>query len=125
MSKPTTAELRAKVLQYAKDYIGKVAGNGQCAALAGKALTEAKAKTSVDYGPITSTGDYRWGDRLAGLQDVQPGDILQFSTDFTMKLARTRKLTLRFTDGSWLAYTEVTWTAYPRNHHTAIASSTH
>lgn len=65
------------VLNYAKSKEGEIVGSGQCFDLADESLKANGMKTASDYGPVTRTGDYKWG-KPVGLNDSQPGDILQF-----------------------------------------------
>lgn len=83
--------VRHRVLAYAKSNVGRTVGNGECAGLAFQALRAAGAKPRASHGYPTPR-DYVWGHqvllveatasgpRTSGhLQDVQPGDIAQFS----------------------------------------------
>ncbi|MFP6764308.1 MAG: hypothetical protein VB858_11840, partial [Planctomycetaceae bacterium] len=57
------------VLRFASSQIGKQVGNGQCWTLAAEALKAAGARPAQGY---------TYGDEIP-LQDIQPGDILQFT----------------------------------------------
>ncbi len=58
-----------KVVAFAQSQLGNRVGDGECSSLAREALREAGAK------PPSGGG---WGELRASLQQVQPGDILQF-----------------------------------------------
>src|SRR5208282_4512701 len=69
--------LGAKVVAFACAHLHKKVGDGECFALADKELRRAGAKSVSDYGKITDDADYVWGDPV-DLQDVAPGDVIQF-----------------------------------------------
>jgi hypothetical protein len=66
---PSSATLETRVLNYAKSYLGKKCGTGQCADLADKALRAAGAKTFYQLGPTGSNADYVWG-RLVYFKEI-------------------------------------------------------
>src|SRR4051794_27609582 len=66
-----------KIVEYAKGRLGHQVGDGECFALADKALRRAGAKSAEDYSEIEDDGDYIWGTEV-DIKDVGPGDILQF-----------------------------------------------
>src|SRR5271169_6430277 len=83
--------VRGRVLAFANANLGRTVGNGECAALAFQALNAAGAAPRAKHG-FPTPRDYVWGDlvllieatpsgpKLSGsLNDVQPGDIAQFS----------------------------------------------
>jgi hypothetical protein len=84
--------LNKRVMQYCNDNIGKRVGDGQCAALAVQALRSAGAKPKGRNG-YPAWNDYVWGKEICmiegtpdgtkvssgSLDDVEPGDIAQFS----------------------------------------------
>ena len=91
------AAVRERVLAFAKANLGKTVGNGECAALAFRALKAAGAKPRAPYG-FPTPRDYVWGElvllaegtpngpKMTGsLNDVQPGDVAQFGN---VKFAR-------------------------------------
>lgn len=105
----STAVLGPKVLQFARERLGRRIGDGECFALADQALRHVRAKSAADFGPVTEEGDYVWGTAIS-LSDVQPGDIVQFR-DYEY-VRREEK-----DDGSWKERSE------SRPHHTAIVVS--
>jgi hypothetical protein len=106
--------LGAKVVAFARAHLDKKVGDGECFALADKALRHAGAKSASDYGEITDDADYAWGDPIA-LEDVAPGDILQFR-DFDVD---TKKTTIKELPGGGERTTSSERIA-TRGHHTAI-----
>jgi hypothetical protein len=104
--------LGKKIIAFAKAHLNKKVGDGECYALADNALLKAGAKSAPAYGEITDDADYVWGDPV-DLNDVLPGDILQFQDfDIDTKTTTTSKLP----DGKW---EEKEYVA-KRGHHTAI-----
>lgn len=101
------ALLNEKVLEFAHDHVGQTVGRGECYDLAVQALRHAGARQFPPRGP---DADYVWGERLDSLDDVRPGDLLQFRN----ARFEGRK---RFRNGSVL-----TW-SYTFPHHTAIVSA--
>jgi len=97
--------LRAAVLAYARARIRRRVGDGQCFALADRALRQANARSAADYGTVTADGDYVWGASIT-LAEVQPGDIVQFR-EFKWKVTRA--------NGAWAEET--------RPHHTAVVQA--
>lgn len=79
-----------KVVEFCRQNLDRKVGNGQCAGLAAQALKAAGAQ--VRSGPdFPNKGDYVWGKRVylrevtangpkesGNLDDVRPGDIIQF-----------------------------------------------
>lgn len=94
-----------QVVNYARGRRGRRVGDGQCFALADRALRNAGAKSAADFGQVTEDGDYVWGTAIS-LSEAQPGDIVQFR-DYTFREDRA--------DGSWHSES--------RPHHTAIVVS--
>ena len=70
-------KLGAAVVACARAHLGKKVGDGECFALADKALGHAGAKSAAGYSEITDNADYIWGNTV-DLKDIAPGDILQF-----------------------------------------------
>jgi hypothetical protein len=111
----TTKTLATQIKSAAEAMVGKkaVAGSKKmgfdCYALVNKLLLDLGANTPKDYGAVTPTADYEWGDEIF-LSDLKPGDILQFrnhvvKTTTTKQTAQGEK---------WDEQTRV------RPHHTAI-----
>ena len=74
-------ELNRKVLEFARDQLGKKVGDGECATLAARALLKAEARRSS----TTRDRQYVWGKLVRTVTpdtnltgDVLPGDVLQF-----------------------------------------------
>jgi len=84
--------LNKRVIDYCNANIGKTVGNGECAALAVQALRAAGASPKAAKG-YPAWNDYVWGKQdcfiegtdngtkvsQGSLDDVEPGDIAQFS----------------------------------------------
>lgn len=71
-----TASLNQSVVNYARSVVGQRIGNGQCTELATAALRAAGAQPGQNY---------VWGTTLRGVEDLQPGDIIQmFDASFEM-----------------------------------------
>jgi hypothetical protein len=110
------ATLNAKALQWASAQVGKQIGAGECWDLANKALLQAGAGTSSDFGPMGADDDYIWGDEVA-LKDALPGDILQYR-DYEMTTTTTTDVTFA-DDSGWVDAPFVT-VGHP--HHTSVLS---
>lgn len=70
--------LSNKVHNFAILNFGQKVGSGECFDLADSALKKLGAKTAKDYGKITATADYIWG-QLINYQKAVRGDIIQFN----------------------------------------------
>ena len=113
------ATLNATVLQWTSGQVGKQIGAGECWDLADRALRQAGAGTSSDFGPTGDDDDYVWGDEVA-LKDALPGDILQYR-DYQMTTTTTIDVT--FADGSgWTDKDEPHIVEVGHPHHTSILS---
>jgi hypothetical protein len=100
-----TPPLNRKVLEFARERIGKKVADGQCISLAVEALRNAGAKRY----PFDPNGDYVWGRPVASFKEALPGDILQFrNAVFQGKRWITKR--------RWVSWHH----EYP--HHTAIVS---
>ena len=93
-------------------------GRGTCWDLGEQALKNAGAQTSNDLGPVGEDTDYIWGDPIADLKDVRPGDILQIRDHLITTNTVIRYV---FADGSSIEETDEQ--TAKRGHHTAIVSS--
>src|SRR5690606_12535928 len=71
------ASLADAIVAWARQRRGRRVGDGQCFALADRALRAAGAKSAADYGRITRDADSVWGTAVS-LGDLRPGDIIQF-----------------------------------------------
>lgn len=107
-----------RVLTWVRGNVGTMVGKGECWDLAELALKQAGALTSNDFGKVTKDADYVWGDKVEKLEDVLPGDILQFRNHVTTTITREKVV---FRDGSWAEKTSTK--AAKRPHHTAIVNS--
>jgi cell wall-associated NlpC family hydrolase len=67
---PPNSQIAKDIVRFATSNIGKRVGNGQCWTLAAEALRAAGAEPPKGY---------TFGDEIP-LRDIQPGDILQFTT---------------------------------------------
>jgi hypothetical protein len=97
--------LNQKVLEFARERIGKKVDDGQCLSLAVEALRYGGAKSY----PFDPSGDYVWGRPVASFKEALPGDILQFRNAV-------------FEGKRWI--TKRRWVSwhYEYPHHTAIVS---
>lgn len=66
--RPQISSLNQSVVNYAQSVVGQRIGNGQCTELAIAALRAAGAQPGQNY---------VWGTTLRGVEDLQPGDIIQ------------------------------------------------
>jgi hypothetical protein len=76
-AKQSGATMAEQIVSYARARRGTRVGDGQCFALADRALRAANARSASDYGSITPTADYQWGTSVT-LAELQPGDVIQF-----------------------------------------------
>ena len=104
--KQTQTSMADQIVAYPRSRYGERVGDGQCFALAGRALRNAGARSAADFGRITDDADYVWGTSIA-LADLRPGDIVQFRDyQYSWRIDRT--------DGSFQE------DAGGRPHHTAV-----
>jgi hypothetical protein len=75
--KQTQGSMADQIVAFPRSHYGEHVGDGQCFALADRALRGAGARSAADFGTITGDADYVWG-RPVALADVRPGDIVQF-----------------------------------------------
>ena len=110
--------LNQKVVIWASGQVGKSIGAGECWDLADRALAQAGAGGSADFGPTGDDADYVWGTEVNDLKDAQPGDILQYR-DYLMTTKTTVDVTFDDQSGyeSWSEATD------GRPHHTAIIAT--
>lgn len=71
--------LNAAVLRFCEAHDGTQVGNGSCAAVASRALSAAGAKTRGFDPALDDDGAPVWGTPVEHLDDVRPGDVIQFS----------------------------------------------
>ena len=105
--------LAARVLAYARRQHGDRVGDGECFALADRALRRSGARSAGDYGSVAHDVDYVWGAAVA-VSDVQPGDIVQMR-DYRYD----REVTVDNPDGSGSTNTSF----QERPHHTAVVET--
>jgi hypothetical protein len=107
-ARPTQQSIADQIVGFARRNLDDRVGDGECFALADRALRRAGAKTARDFGEITPEADYVWGTPVP-LADLQPGDIVQFR-DYQMDLESQSP-------------TETRTERQTRPHHTAIVES--
>ena len=114
--------LGQKIVTWARGKLGqKVPPRGECFDLADVALTKSGAQTAKDFGTVTTTADYVWGDAIDA-KDAAAGDVLQFK-DFVVTVTTT-VLTITRTPGFSEGMKRQTNTqTISRPHHTAIVES--
>jgi hypothetical protein len=113
--------LGQKVVTFARGKLNqKVGPRGECFDLADAALGAAGSKSAKDFGKITTTADYVWGDEIDP-KDAAPGDILQFR-DYVINVATT-VVTITKRSGSTETRRETNTQTITRPHHTAIVES--
>lgn len=112
-SSHVSAPVAPQVVGYARNHHGQRVGDGECFALADRALSSAGAKSAADFGTVAPDVDYVWGTSTA-LGDLRPGDIIQFR-DYRYD----REVTTSNADGSSQTDTDF----QERPHHTAIVES--
>ena len=105
-----------KIVTYAAGERGKTVGGGECWELANAAPGKSGGQSSADLGPMGDDADYVWGDPVANLKDVLPGDILQFR-DYVITVTTEAS----WSDGAEWSDTQVKDVSRP--HHTAIVSA--
>jgi hypothetical protein len=74
--KQTPPSMADQIVAYPRSHYGERVGDGQCFALADRALRNAGARSAADFGRVTDDADYVWGTSVA-LADVRSGDIIQ------------------------------------------------
>ena len=104
-------EISSKVVTWAHGKLGQQVGRGECWDLIDRALRAAGARSSTTTG---RDDDYVWG-RLIRLEEVSPGDILQFR-NFVITTKSDR--VIKFPDGR--IRREMVETVARRPHHSAI-----
>src|SRR5688572_29468842 len=108
-ARPTT-NIGSQVVRFSRQRMGQRVGDGECFALADRALRHAGARSADDYGTIVPDADYVWG-ALVSLADVRPGDVVQFR-DYRYD----REVETQNAAGSIVTNTDF----QERPHHTAI-----
>jgi hypothetical protein len=97
------ASMPDKIVEFARSKVGQQVGDGECTALAAAALRHAGARLRRPAGGS-------WGEEVASLRDVRPGDILQFENAVFVQQ--------RLLDNGGLLTTTASYA-----HHTAIVAS--
>ena len=116
-----SALIRKKVSEFAKRKIGFKVGTGECTDLAAIPLKEANAKSAADFGKMTPNGNYVWGKEIR-VQNVMPGDILQFRNHKIKTTINTVETTSSKYGGSTIKTTE-SEEELIRPHHTAVVAN--
>jgi hypothetical protein len=101
----TLPPLNQKVVEFAREQVGKKVGSGECTSLAVAALKHAGARRFRG----DPSGDFVWGRPVPAFKDALPGDVLQFRDAV-------------FQGKRWL--TGRRWTSWHQEypHHTAIVA---
>jgi hypothetical protein len=111
-AKQTGPSMAERILSFTRRQQGQRYGNGECFTLTDAALGAAGARSARDYGTVTPTADYVWGDSVV-LSDLRPGDVVQFRDYSYERVDETE-------DDSGTTTQEH---AEDRPHHTAIVHS--
>ena len=109
----TTPTVAARVIGFARRQQGNRVGDGECFALADRALSNARARSASDFGSVDPDADYVWGTPVT-LSDLQPGDIIQLR-DYRFD----REVDVDNPDGSGTTNTS----SQERPHHTAVVET--
>jgi hypothetical protein len=107
-AKGSPASIADRIVSFARRNLGARVDDGECFALADRALRGAGAKSARDFGTVTPDADYVWGQSV-NLSQLQRGDIIQFRDYQSEVETRTP--------------TEVRTETQSRPHHTAIVES--
>lgn len=110
--------INANVRSFAAGRVGQQVGRGECFDLADRALRAAGARSAADYGEVTATADYVWGQSIQASQ-AMAGDIIQFR-NYQMTIVTIT--VVRNADGS--GRTDQEEEVRSRPHHTGIVDST-
>jgi len=87
--KQTQPSMADQIVAFPRSHYGERVGDGQCFALADRALRSAGARSAADFGQITGDADYVWGTSVA-LANVHPGDIVQLRDyQYSWRIDRT------------------------------------
>ena len=105
----TQPSMASQIVAFPRQHYGERVGDGQCFALADRALRGAGARSADHYGTITGDADYVWGTPV-GLADVRAGDVIQFRNYEWLKRVDRDDGSFREDGGG-------------RPHHTAIVES--
>jgi len=111
--RPPPAAIGDTVVAFAQQRAGQRVGDGECFALADRALRSAGAKSAADFGTVAPDADYVWG-ATSTVGDAKVGDIIQFR-DYRYD----REVTVEKADGSSQTRTDF----QERPHHTAIVTT--
>ena len=114
-----SAERKLNQIVVAKENKGMRAAT--CWDLPQKILQESGAKTSSDYGDVTSMSEYIWG-TLVDLSEVKRGDILQFSGYEESSITKI-KGRIVYPDKKTVPFNEEEVSTLSRPHHSAIVAS--
>ena len=78
-SKTPGPSLADSVVSFASRSLGQRVGDGECFALADRALRNAGAKSAAAFGPVVPDGDYVWGSEVS-LANLRPATSSSFET---------------------------------------------
>jgi len=113
-AKQSRLSIADRIVSWARRQRGDRVGDGECYTLVNRALGNAGARRASDYGPIGPDDDYVWGTPVS-LEELQPGDVIQFR-DYRF----VRQTTTEDDEGTG---TDVD--GIERPHHTAIVETVH
>lgn len=99
-----------QIVAFPRHRRGQRYGDGECFAVADRALRRAGAKSAADFGSVVPDFDYVWGTSI-NLSDLRAGDVVQFR-DYRYD----RTIDTSNPDGSGATATDF----QERPHHTAI-----
>ena len=74
--KNSSASMADQIVAFARHRMGQRFEDGECFALANRALRNAGAKSASDFGTVVPDADYVWGASIS-LGSLQPGDVIQ------------------------------------------------
>jgi hypothetical protein len=99
-----------QIVSFPRHRMGQRVGDGECFAVADRALRGAGAKSAADFGTVVPDADYVWGTSIAP-SELRPGDVIQLR-DYRYD----REIDTSNPDGSGTTATDF----QERPHHTAI-----
>ncbi|MGB7218833.1 MAG: CHAP domain-containing protein [Vicinamibacterales bacterium] len=109
-AKQSQASMADQIVAFPRHRMGERYGDGECFAVADRALRNAGARSAADFGSVVPDADYVWGTSI-NLSALRPGDIIQFRN-----YRYDREIDTSNPDGSGATATDF----QERPHHTAI-----